>query len=269
MDEAVPLARFESLIPEGARRALGDRDWRATVLAGGRQVNLCLRLEDAAGDTAVLRVRRGPALPGADFARELACHEIAARAGLAPSIRAADVRQQFLLMDFAAGDRWTADTLRDESAAWRLGERLRRLHALEVPDFAPADDLALLAGNCAVLEAHGDGEARELMRQGAELTARLSLLPTRPPVLCHGDPDAANFLGPLPMLIDFEYAQVADPTYDLALLVAYTPALEPRIERLRAAMGLEDALSGRRLPLQLELCRVVGRAWERAQRLLS
>jgi aminoglycoside phosphotransferase len=268
--QAVPLAHFDALIPDGARRALEGGTWRAEVLPGGRQVNLCLRLlDEATADRAVLRIRRGPELPGADFARELACHGIAARAGLAPAIRAADAQQRFILMDHVDGDRWSAETLRDDSAAWRLGERLRRLHSLEVPPFPPVEDLALLGENCAVLEAHGDGEARELMRRGAALTAQLALLPRRPPVMCHGDPDAANFLGPVPILIDFEYAQVADPVYDLALLLTYYPDLEPLGERLRVAMALDDELSRRRLPLQLELCRIVGQAWQRAQSLLS
>jgi len=87
--------------------------------------------------------------------------------------------------------------------------------------------------------------------------------------ICHGDPDAANLLDDAPVLIDFEYAQVADPTYDLALLLDYYPSLEGRLPMLRKAMGLDDELSRRRLPLQLELCRIVNAAWARAQHLLS
>lgn len=269
MAEAAPLAHFGHLIPDGARLALADRSWNAAVMPGGRQVNLCLKLTDEQGNAAVLRVRRGPALPGADFARELACHRRAAEAALSPAIRAADVEQGWMVMDHVAGARWTGDELRDHASLWRLAERLRRLHALEPPDFAPASDLALLRANCDVLAAHGEPDAQELMRRGAALTAQLALMPGRPAVLCHGDPDVANFLGPAPMLIDFEYAQVADPTYDLALLLAYYPAMEPQRARLAAAMGLDDELSRRRLPLQLELCRIVGGAWARTQRLLS
>jgi aminoglycoside phosphotransferase (APT) family kinase protein len=267
--ETVPLARFGHLIPPGARLALADRTWNAAVMPGGRQVNLCLALEDAPGDTTVLRIRRGPALPGADFARELACHRRAADAGLAPSIRAADAEEGWILMDHLAGVPWTQATLRDAAALSRLCDRLRRLHEIEPPDFAPASDLALLRANCDVLAAHGEPDAATLMQRGAELTAQLDLMPRRPPALCHGDPDVANFLGAAPMLIDFEYAQVADPTYDLALLLSYYPSLVEQRGRLEAAMGLDDALSRRRLPLQLELCQIVGGAWARSQRLLS
>lgn len=269
MAEAVPLARYGQLIPAGAKRALADRAWTASVMPGGRQVNLCLKLEDARGDVAVLRVRRGPALPGADFAREVLCHRRAAEAGLSPAIRAADAAEGWIVMDHDPGTPWTEATLSDEAALWRLCDRLRRLHAIETPDLPPVSDLALLRANCDVLAAHGQADAEALMQRGAELTAQLALMPARPPVLCHGDPDVANFLGHAPALIDFEYAQVADPTYDLALLVTYYPALGNQLSRLQAAMGLDDGLSRRRLPVQLELCRIVGDAWTRTQRLLS
>jgi aminoglycoside phosphotransferase (APT) family kinase protein len=267
--EAVPLARYGELIPAGAHRALADREWSASVMPGGRQVNLCLKLVDARGDTAVLRVRRGPALPGADFARELLCHRRAARAGLSPAIRAADASEGWIVMDHVPGAPWTEATLRDEAALWRLCDRLRSLHALETPDLPSVSDLALLRANCDVLTAHGQTDAEALMQRGAELTAQLALMPARPPVLCHGDPDVGNFLGEAPTMIDFEYTQVADPTYDLALLIAYYPGLDRQLARLQAAMGLDDGLSKRRLPVQLELCRIVGEAWTRTQRLLS
>jgi aminoglycoside phosphotransferase len=266
--EAVPLERFGDLIPEGARRVLGDRPWRAVALPGGRQVNLCLQLMDPTGDACVLRIRRGPVLPGADFEREIACHQRAASAGLAPSIRSSDASQGWIVMDHVPGAPWTAASLEDDAALWRFGERLRRLHALEPPRFAPVSSLELLRANCEVLASRGDSDAARLMQRGEELTAGLSLLPARPPVMCHGDPDAANVLGPVPLLIDFEYAQVADATYDLALLLDYYPVLQTRRERLQAVMGLDDALSARRLPLQIELCHLVGVAWARAQAVL-
>jgi aminoglycoside phosphotransferase (APT) family kinase protein len=267
--EAISLDRFAGLIPPGALRALDGREWSASVLPGGRQVNLCLALDDGRGDRVVLRVRRGPELPGADFGREVACHRLAADAGLAPAIRAADAAAGWMIMEHVPGAHWTEPMLRDDVALSRLGERLRRLHALAAPDFAPVSDLALLRANCDVLIAHGEPVAEDLLRRGAAAADRLVLLPRRPPVPCHGDPDVANLLGPAPMLVDFEYAQIADPTYDLALLLAYYPALESRRALLQAAMGLDDDLSRQRLPLQIELCRLVGEAWTLSQRLLS
>jgi len=267
--EAVPFDRFAGLIPDGARLALSNHRWQAAVMPGGRQVNLSLHLRAPGESDVVLRVRRGPDLPGAYFPRELACHQLAARAGLAPRIRAADASQGWLLMDYVAADPWSTASLADEAALWRLGDRLRELHAIELPQFAPVNGLALLQANCDLLVSRGEARAAELLSEGAALTAQLQRLPNRPPVLCHGDPDVANFLGEAPVLIDFEYAQSADPTYDLALLLDYYPLPEGRVQTLQKAMGLDDELSRRRLPLQRELCRIVNVAWERAQRLAS
>jgi thiamine kinase-like enzyme len=42
-------------------------------------------------------------------------------------------------------------------------------------------------------------------------------------VTTHGDLTARNVIGPVPMLVDWEYAQLADPVYDLACLSIYYP----------------------------------------------
>jgi hypothetical protein len=267
--ETVPLAEFAGLIPAAALRELPSSPLRASVLRGGRGVNLCLRIDDEQGPRCVLRVRRGPQLAGADFLREFAAQKLAAEVHLAPAILAADAREGWMLMDFVDASPWTTERLRDNTSLWRLGSRLRRLHTLRLPGFAPIDGLALLRSHCAVVASRDVVESNRLLQQGAELVHGLELLPCRPPVLCHGDPDVENFLGHAPVLLDFEYAQVADATYDAALLLAYYPFLEVQRDAVLAAMGLDDALSLRRLPLQLELCRVINSAWERAQAVLT
>jgi aminoglycoside phosphotransferase (APT) family kinase protein len=172
-------------------------------------------------------------------------------------------------MDYVDAEPWPLARLQDADAVARLGSVLYRLHGLTPPACAPTDGLALLRANCAVLSAHGAGDAHGMLQHGERLAARLDALPRRAPVLCHGDPDTGNLRGSAPILIDFEYAQVADPTYDLALLLAYYPVLEPRLELLLRTMGLDDELSRQRLPLQLELCRAINGAWARAQALLA
>jgi hypothetical protein len=86
-------------------------------------------------------------------------------------------------------------------------------------------------------------------------------------VICHGDPDAANFVGEAPMLVDFEYAQVTEATWDLALLLDYYPWLVGRLPRLLEWLGLDDPATRRVLPLQRELCATVNQAWTASQAL--
>jgi hypothetical protein len=65
------------------------------------------------------------------------------------------------------------------------------------------------------------------------------------PVTTHGDLNANNFIGPVPMLVDWEYAQLADPIYDLACLSVYYPGLRLRRGELLGTAGITDA-NGRR-----------------------
>jgi Phosphotransferase enzyme family len=60
---------------------------------------------------------------------------------------------------------------------------------------------------------------------------------TATPVTTHDDLNASNLIGPLPMLVDWEYAQLADPVYDLACLSVYYPGLRLRGGELLGVPG--------------------------------
>jgi aminoglycoside phosphotransferase (APT) family kinase protein len=63
-----------------------------------------------------------------------------------------------------------------------------------------------------------------------------------PPAIVHGDLTHANVLdGRQLWLLDWEYAQCADPVYDVACVLAYCPAARPLAPRLLAAAGLAGA----------------------------
>jgi thiamine kinase-like enzyme len=80
-------------------------------------------------------------------------------------------------------------------------------------------------------------------------------------VLNHGDLQLANMLGPEPLLIDWEYAQVVDPTYDIACLLAYYPRLEPQLGRLMSCAGLSSLAEQAVLALQRERFACLNRLW--------
>jgi aminoglycoside phosphotransferase (APT) family kinase protein len=82
------------------------------------------------------------------------------------------------------------------------------------------------------------------------------------PVTTHGDLSADNLIGPLPMLVDWEYAQLADPVYDLACLSVYYPGLQLRGEELLFAAGITDANGATRLQLHAQMFNCLNRLWE-------
>lgn len=75
------------------------------------------------------------------------------------------------------------------------------------------------------------------------------------------------------MLVDFEYAQLADPVYDLACLCVYHPALAPRggallaMAGMLAMAGISDGEGALRLARYRELFGCLNRLWYRAQEL--
>jgi aminoglycoside phosphotransferase (APT) family kinase protein len=67
------------------------------------------------------------------------------------------------------------------------------------------------------------------------------------------------------MLVDWEYAQLADPVYDLACLCVYYPSLRRRGGELLGAAGITDANATGRLRLHAELFDSLNRLWQQAQ----
>ncbi len=61
-------------------------------------------------------------------------------------------------------------------------------------------------------------------------------------MLNHGDLMVSNMLGDAPQLVDWSTAQVADPTWDMACLLAYYPGMGRYMPRLLAAAAWRAAL---------------------------
>ena len=67
------------------------------------------------------------------------------------------------------------------------------------------------------------------------------------------------------MLVDWEYAQIADPVYDLACLSVYYPGLRLRGGELLSAAGITDANGAARLRLHAQLFDSLNRLWKQAE----
>ena len=178
---------------------------------------------------------------GVDRRREAQLHRAAAQAGLAPAIIAADPAGRFLVTEFAAGDVWQAQDLGNPARLARLARQLGELHALPVPQVAPWSLGSLVAAHAERLTA-GAGSAAPLAPMLYRAQAILAeTAAARPPCIVHNDVNHANLLGPDPVLVDWEYAAVADPLSELACLLAYYPEAAPHLPLLLAESGLSAA----------------------------
>lgn len=235
-------------------------------LPGGRGANEVLRVDTSQGRF-VWRRRRPPLdRPGSAALMELRAQQLASAAGLAPKVLASDPHGQWLLMEFIDAPLWTEAQLHSAAGVERLGRRLAALHALPVPADLPAfDAVGIARGYVAQLAARDI----TLAAGGAQLAARVEMLaaelraaqPRR--ALVHGDLAVANMLGGAPLLVDWEYAQVTDPGWDMACLLSYYPDLVMLTPQLLAAAGLEGPLERARLALQHEIFGLLNRLWHK------
>jgi thiamine kinase len=233
-------------------------------LPGGRGCNLVLRVDTEAGSF-VLRQRHPPLdRPGSAAMTELRCQMAAAAAGLAPRVIQAAVDGSWLLMDFIDALPWTDEQLLSDAGLEQLGLRLARLHRLPLPRGVPQLDATQIAtGYLEQLRARNSRMAADLLplwTKVSDLSREIAALALAP-ALNHGDLQSANMLGAGPLLVDWEYAQLVDPTYDIACLLTYYPTLEPRLTRLLQSCDLDLPEAQEALALQRERFACLDQLW--------
>lgn len=263
---AAPAA---GLIPaEILLRIPGCEDGRppraVSSLPGGRGCNQVLRVDTAQGRF-VWRRRFLPIdRPGSRAIDELRAQQLAAGAGLAPAVLAAHPQGHWLLMEFIDAPVWTVERLHTEEGAEKLASRLARLHGVTVPaGWTPVDAVAMADAYLARLAAFDQVESTALapLRDRiAAISASIADCGLRP-VPHHGDLSASNLLGDEPLLVDWEYAQVAEPGWDLACLLSYYPGMARFLPRLRSG-GLA-VVDPPLLELQRERFALLDRLWGR------
>jgi thiamine kinase len=227
------------------------------ILPGGRGCNSVLRVDTRDGRF-VLRHRHLPLdRPGSVARMELVAHTVAARAGFAPRLIDAAPDGSWMLMPYVEDELWTEARLLSNEGVETLGERLAQVHALPLPQGLPAWDGLAVARQYLQQQP----QCAALLLRVEELVSAINGL-TCGAVLNHGDLQHGNLLGPGPMLLDWEYAQLADPTYDIACLLTYYPRMERQLERLLASAGLASLGDRAVLRLQQELFAAINRLWE-------
>lgn len=199
---------------------------------------------------------------GVDRAREHAAQGAAAAAGHAARIVAVDLNIGARVCEYLPGRVWTADDFTDLTAVVRLGACLARVHALPVPDELRLFDPVAHAREYVrrvdpmIAAAHDlAATMTELQNAAARVTAA-ALASGVPARIIHGDlahgnvvEDAGTDGSPVKeananktgvRLLDWEYAQLAPPLYDIGCILAYYPQAGRHTAQLLAASGFGD-----------------------------
>ena len=205
MEEAI------AQIPEWA-----GADVTTSVLGGGI-TNLNYRV-DVHGESFVVRIPgKDSELLGIDRRREYACTVRASSSGVAPEVVYFLEREGILVTRFIAGRGFSVEEMGRPSAIRRVAASLRRYHR------GPA-----FPGTFSALETVQEYLRRsrtgaplpatiDWMMERAETIERAMRAVPRPLRPCHNDLLLANFIddGHLIRIVDWEYAAMGDPFFDL------------------------------------------------------
>ena len=262
------------ILAEALARVPGHEDTaRVAALAGGT-VNRSFVVETPAGRY-FLRLHEDVGLAlGADHGREAQLQAAAAAAGLAPPLVYADPGHRFAISEFLAGRVWNPADFADPAQLRKLGATLRRVHQV-LPPVAPPFDLSALlegfVGRIALAEP-AEHPALEGLLERAAASARATGSENREKTLFHSDPHHSNLIeleaGHL-QLVDWEYAAVGDPLFDLACVLAYYPAAAAHGALFLEAAGLKGRATGAMLGHAAWLYTLLGYLWYRVRRLDS
>jgi thiamine kinase len=209
-------------------------------------------VRDGAGYAVKLAAEQGVDL-GLDLRWEARLLERAASSGLAPLPVYYDLESAVMVSPWVAGDAWPQEDVTHAANIRAIAGVLRRVHALK----APAPPRAMNASSW--IRLYGAALSRIGCRADPALQAaaqthlqELSRLPAAAGAVCHSDLHRLNLLqdGGRLTLLDWEYAHISDPLWDLAgwaanndfdaqarqgLLENYLGTAPPESDRLRLA----------------------------------
>lgn len=212
------------------------------------------------GEHFVLRLDKpGAASLGLNRRNEYRISRWVSEAGLAPEPIYSDPGGGVQLRRFLRGRSWTVSDLEQPASLERLARLLNKLHALPRSG-DPFDPLAAARRYSQHIDSD---ESRVLLIEAERLMGQISAGSSRQ-ALCHNDLVSHNILeGEALMLIDWEYAGLGDPFFDLAVVVQH--------HELDAALALgflnsylgrpADAREKNRLALQCQFYACLLKLW--------
>jgi thiamine kinase-like enzyme len=219
----------------------GDAPFSQELLDGGN-VNRSFLVRTRRGRFVVRLNESSGSDPGLDRERELALHTAAAGAGIAPHIIYASPDHSCFITEYVEGRLWTPHYFTRMRDLRALGQRLGVLHGLTPPAVTRFDPMAaarryaetIIRGDPGEMDrignllVHGD---RAFERSGSRQRAAC---------IVHSDLHHGNVLtADRIYLIDWEYAHVGDPLFDLACIIGYYPRALTHGELLLQASGLD------------------------------
>jgi len=179
-----------------------------------------------ADDTAIV-VRLGNHNTAAlqiDRQSEAAVLNVVARAGIGPPVLVCAPDRHLLITQHLSGRTWTARDARIKDNVTRIALRLKELHALPLPQGVQRIDLrAIVTGYWNTLLARAQAaRAGSVRTRSRALRMIEDLQSDATECLCHNDVHHLNVIddGKL-WLVDWEYAGIGDPYFDLASVCCY------------------------------------------------
>jgi thiamine kinase len=235
---------------EAIKHGLTNRSWLVTT----DRNRFVVRLSDASAQE--LQIDRDS---------EAVVLQAVARAGIGAEVISCDPKHGILVTRYI-GPTWTEQDAQSPDNIDRLGKLLRRLHELETPAGVRRVDLASIAdGYVRTLLDRGTHDAltsSELRERAAAMSRELSKGPL--PRLCHNDVHALNIVDGADglRLIDWEYAGVGEPLFDLASVCVYHSYQRSQRERLLSAYAApSEIVSWQRLELACWLFDYIRDLW--------
>jgi thiamine kinase-like enzyme len=228
---------------------LGPLAGEAVPLNGGI-TNRNYRARFGATEVVIRMPGKETGLLGIDREAERRANECAARVGVAPEVVAALADPPCLVTGFVAGRELGPEELREPAALAEVAAALRAVHdcgerlAVSFSAFRIVETYAERAAARGVIPPPDYATAQAT---AGRIEAALAGV-TGQPVLCHNDLLAANFLASDAgiRLIDWEYAALGDPYFDLGNF-AVNNGLGPGQEEVFLAAYLREAPGAHRL----------------------
>jgi thiamine kinase len=204
-----------------------------------------------ASDAVVVRIsNRQWASLQIDRGAEALALDAVARAGIGPEVVASDVSRGVLVTRYL-GPTCTPQQMTEPALIERLGRLYRVLHDMRAPrDLREVHLPSVIAGYLETLDTLG----RQVEPMEPHLRARALALATEitessTPALCHNDVHHLNLVDREPLrLIDWEYAGLGEPYFDLASVCVYHDySMQHRALLLQAYAGIIHPASVERL----------------------